>query len=251
MTNAMLAIWGSFTLWDGLAVLWLFGSWQWIGWRIEYPPKGKPSVSVLMKTLRRDWMGQFVHRDPRIFDGNILSNLRESTAFFASATMIAIGGGLALIGNVERISGLARQFDMASIPAIQWEIKIVVVLLFVVDAFLKFVWSNRLFGYCAIIMGSVPNDPRDPRALPRAMQAAEINIRAARSFNAGLRGVYFALGGLAWLAGPIPLFIAASAVLYISWRREFASGSRRILMDEAAYEARMAPSDPQSQQPGD
>ncbi len=237
MTHAALSILTSFGLSDLLAVIWLFVAWLWIGWRIEHPPQNKPSVSVLMKALRREWMGQFVERDPRIFDGNILANLRESTAFFASATMIAIGGGLALIGNADRITGLARQFDMAHIPTIQWEVKIIVILLLVVDAFLKFVWSNRLFGYCAIIMGSVPNDPRDPRAVPRAMQAAEINIRAARSFNAGLRGVYFALGGLAWLIGPLALTMAVSVVLFITWRREFASGSRRVLLGEDASAA--------------
>lgn len=53
---------------------------------------GKPSVSVLMKRYRREWMRQFIERDPRIFDGNILSSLREGTAFFASACMIATGG---------------------------------------------------------------------------------------------------------------------------------------------------------------
>lgn len=244
MTNAAMTILKSFDLWDLVAVLWLVGSWLWIGWRTEHPPDNKPSVSVLMKALRREWMEQFVHRDPRIFDANILSNLRESTAFFASACMIAIGGGLALIGNADRISGLARQFDMAHIPTIQWEVKIVVILLFVVDAFLKFVWSNRLFGYCAIIMGSVPNDANDPRSMPRAMQAAEINIRAARSFNGGLRGVYFALGGLAWLAGPAALIVAVSVVLFITWRREFASGSRRVLLGQGAREPGVTPGQP-------
>lgn len=249
MNNALDAIIRSFSLWDLLAVVWLIASWGWIGWRTEHPPAGKPSVSVLMKELRREWMRQFVHREPRIFDGNILSNLRESTAFFASASMIAIGGGLALIGNADRLSLLARQFEVDYIPTIKWEIKILVPLLLVVDAFLKFVWSNRLFGYCAIIMGSVPNDPADPRAMPRALQAAEINIRAARSFNAGLRNVYFALGALAWLAGPLALILAVAFVLFISWRREFASGSRRVLLEEAASEARMIPSQPQHHDP--
>ena len=51
------------------------------------------------------------------------------------------------------------------------------------------------------------------------MQAAEINIIAARSFNLGLRCVYFALGALGWLAGPLGLFLATNYVLFISWRR--------------------------------
>ena len=74
-------------------------------------------------------------------------------------------------------------------------------LLFLADALLKFIWSNRLFGYCAVLMAAVPNDADDPRAFHRAAQAAEVNITAARSFNRGLRSVYFALAALAWLLG--------------------------------------------------
>lgn len=243
-----LAIMKSFDIWDLVAIIWLFGSWWAVGWWTEHPPKGKPSVSVLMKDYRREWMRQFVQREPRIFDGNILSNLRESTAFFASASMIAIGGGLALIGNSERIAGFARQFELGDIPTVKWEIKILIALLFVVDAFLKFVWSNRLFGYCAIVMGSVPNDPRDPIAEVRAGQAADLNIRAAKSFNAGLRDIHFGLGALGWLAGPVALIVTTTLVLLITWRREFASGSRRALLANPVGTPGMKPGHEQRQQ---
>ncbi|MFT4014074.1 MAG: DUF599 domain-containing protein [Paracoccus sp. (in: a-proteobacteria)] len=220
----------AFTLVDLIAVAWLFLSWLGSTWIIEHPPKSRPSVSVLMKDYRREWMRHFVTRAPRIFDGNILSSLREGTAFFASACMIAIGGGLALIGKTDQIAGVARQFDMAHIPTLLWEIKIVVVLFFVAVALLRFIWAHRLFGYCAILMAAVPNDPEDPLAYPRARQAAEINITAAKSFNSGLRCVYFALGALGWLVGSWALLVSASTVLAITLRREFASGSRRVVM---------------------
>ena len=82
---------------DLLALALLCLSWLGVTRVIEHPPRRRASVSVLMKTYRRDWMRQFVHRDPRIFDGNILASLREGTSFFASACMIAIGGGLAAL----------------------------------------------------------------------------------------------------------------------------------------------------------
>ncbi|SMO56984.1 DUF599 domain-containing protein [Paracoccus laeviglucosivorans] len=228
--NTIFALPGSFTTADMLAVVWLFLSWFVIGWVIEHPPKDWPSVSILMKEHRREWMRQFVTRSPRIFDANILTTLREGTAFFASACLIAIGGGLALIGKTDQLAGVARQFDMDHIPALMWEIKIVVVLFFVANALLRFIWSHRLFGYCAILMGAVPNDITDPMAVPKALQAAEINITAAKSFNSGLRCVYFALGALGWLAGPLWLFIATTAVVGMNIRREFGSGSRRAIL---------------------
>ncbi|MBD9526677.1 MULTISPECIES: DUF599 domain-containing protein [Paracoccus] len=231
MESSSALISGPFTAADLAAVAWLFVTWYAVGWFTEHPPKHYPSVSVLMKEYRREWMRQFVTREPRIFDGNILASLREGTAFFASACLIGIGGGLALIGNTEQLAGVARQFDMEHVPALKWEIKIVVALFFVANALLRFIWSHRLFGYCAIMMAAVPNKPDDPHALPRALQAAEINITAAKSFNSGLRCVYFSLGALGWLAGPLWLFIATMAVLAISIRREFASGSRRVILE--------------------
>lgn len=220
----------SMTVADALALVLFVAAWLGIGWVTEHPPAGKPSVSVLMVRYRRAWMDHFVTREPRIFDGNILASLREGTAFFASACMIAIGGGLAVLGNAERLRGLADDLEMADRSALVWQAKLVLVLALVGNAFLKFVWAHRLFGYCAIMMGAVPNSPADPEARPRAMQAADLNITAARSFNAGLRSVYFAMAALGWLAGPWGLMAATAAVLFVTWRREFASESRRVML---------------------
>ena len=85
--------------------------------------------------------------------------MRQGSTFFASTTMIAIGGGLALLGNTERLAGVATDLAIGSAPAMVWEIKILVVVLLLANAFLKYVWAHRLFGYCAVLMASVPNDP--------------------------------------------------------------------------------------------
>ncbi|UWQ58845.1 DUF599 domain-containing protein [Leisingera caerulea] len=219
-----------FSLFDLAAMTLLLASWLWIGWRIENPPKGRPSVSWLMADFRRDWMKRMVERDPRIFDAQLAGNLRQATAFFASAAMIAIGGGLALIGNTEQLAGVAEDLIQDSAPAFVWEVKILVVLLFLSNAFLKFVWSHRLFGYCAVVMAAVPNDSGDALAYPRAAQAAEISISAARSFNRGMRATYFALAAVAWLAGALALAGAAVITFAVLYRREFASHSRAVLM---------------------
>lgn len=219
---------------DFTAVGLLFGAWFVIGVWIDNSSVKNPSVSNLMAGYRREWMIQMVTRDPRIFDAQILASLRQGTAFFASTSMLAIGGTLALIGNGERVSGLAKELILVSDPAFVWEMKLLVIVFFLSNAFLKFVWSNRLFGYTAVLVASVPNDPEDTRAMPRAMQAAEVSITAARGFNRGLRGVYFAMATVAWLAGPITLVVATLFTLGVIYRREFASASRKILMNTQA-----------------
>lgn len=216
---------------DYVAVTCLIAGWLWIGWRIENPAPDKPSVSALMDEFRRDWMEQMITRQPRVFDAQLVGNMRQSTTFFASTSMIAIGGGLALFGNTERLAGVAEDLAIGSAPAMVWEIKILIALLLLSNAFLKFVWSHRLFGYCAVLMAAVPNDPDDPHCTPRASQSAEISITAARSFNKALRTIYFALAATAWMLGPIPLLLATAATLAILYRREFASHSRRVLLE--------------------
>jgi uncharacterized membrane protein len=217
---------------DWVASIYIVSMWLILSYVIEHPPKSRPSVTVLMSQRRRDWMHVFVHRDPRIFDSQILASLRQGTSFFASTCIFAIGGVLALAKNTDPLVGVAQEVTAVTTPALIIQMKLAFVALFLTNAFLKFVWANRVFGYCAVMMAAVPNDPNDPGAHPKAQQAAELNIRAAMNFNRGLRALYFALGALAWLLGPVPLMIAATVVIWVVWSREFASIPRDILVKD-------------------
>jgi len=215
---------------DVAAVAALFVTWAGITVMIERGLGKRPSVSTLMAEYRREWMRQSVTRDPKVYDALIITSLRQSTAFFASTAVFVLGGLLAMIANIERVSEVASDITLEQTPPIVWEAKLAVVVFLVTNAFLKFVWSHRVFGYCSVLMAAVPNDPDDPVAPVRVDQATELNISAARAFNRGLRSVYFALGSLAWLLGPLPLLGAVAVTATVLWRREFNSASRAALM---------------------
>ncbi len=205
-------------------VLWLS-----VGLVIENPPAKRLSVTVLMADYRREWMHQMITRVPRIFDATILATLRQGTTFFASSSLIAIGGMIAVLGNTDRLVTLTQDLPLASQPTILWELKLLFVTFFFAHAFLKFVWANRLFGYCAVIMAAVQNEACAQADL-RASQAAELNIRAALNFNRGLRSVYFGLAALAWIFGPFPLIGASVLAGWTLISREFASHARNQLL---------------------
>ncbi|MBL4928847.1 DUF599 domain-containing protein [Fuscibacter oryzae] len=226
---------GPFGLPDLLAFALLLAVWLGVGWWIEHPPAGHPSVSVIVERYRREWMQQFITRQPRIFDASIIDNLRQGTAFFASASMIAIGGGVALIGNPGPLLGLTHDLTQTA-TTLEFQLRILPMLGFLANALLKFIWSHRLFGYCAILMAAVPNDHTDPMAGFRAAQAAEVNIHAARNFNRGMRSIYFALGALGALIGPWVLIATTLAVSGVIVRREFASQSREIMLRKGPAE---------------
>ncbi len=217
---------------DIVAALTILVLWQGFDVVAEHPPKTYPSTTILMARYRRAWLREFVTRDPRIFDAQLISNLRQGASFYASACMIAVGGAVALIGNADLLSGVAEDLTLESAPTIVWEIKLIFMLIFAVNAFLKFVWSHRLFGYCAVLMAAVPNDIDHPLAYPRAAKAAEINITAARSYTRGLRAIYFGIASAAWLINAEALLFAALFTTLVVIRREFASQSRAVLLSD-------------------
>lgn len=218
-----------------LIALGLLGlAWLVSGWLTEHPPKSLPSVSLLMEDYRREWMRTFVTRVPRIFDATVIESLRQGTAFFASASLIAIGGGVALIGNAAAVQRLAADLPLAGAAngsGTDIAVRMLPTVILLANALLKFVWANRLFGYCSVLMAAVPNDPDHPLAYHRAAQAGEINITAAKSFNRGLRAIYYALAALGWLLGPWGLIAGTVLATGVLLRREFASTSRRVILD--------------------
>lgn len=219
---------------DALAVAVFLAVWLWLGWRIGHPSAARPSVTVLMSDYRLQWMKVMVTRQPRIFDAQIMMSLRQSTSFFASACLLAMGGLLALIGNVEPLGGVATRLTNVENSSAVLQTKLFLALFMLGNAFLKFVWSNRVFGYCSVVMGAVPDDPANPRTMPLAMKAGQLNARAAMNFNAGLRSMYFALCALAWLGGAVVLLIGVSVTAWVVWSREFSSASREIILDRSS-----------------
>jgi uncharacterized membrane protein len=205
------------------------------GWVIEHPGRRRRSVTVMMVEVRHQWMRELAKRDQRIFDSQIIANLRTATSFFASTTILAIGGVLAVAGNSETLRSFAGGLLTQSRPIEVHQIKLFLVALLLVAAFLRFVWANRVFGYCSVVMAAVP-PPGDLTAYRVARQAADLNVRAAFNFNRGLRAVYFGLAAVAWMIGPLPLAVATLGTVWTLWQREFASDPHRILTEKEETE---------------
>ena len=228
----VLSLLPAFTAFDGIALSLLLGLWVGVGYAIERPPGNLTSVTAMMKAMRMAWMREFAYRENRIFDSQILGNLRQGTAFFASTMLIAIGGVLGFAGNAAALRAAAGLLG-ADAPVAAAQLKLFLVALILTNAFLRFVWANRVFGYCSVVMGAVPEpSEKNPDTYAIAAQAGALNVQAALNFNRGLRALYFALAGLAWLAGPVALILAAGAATVTLLRREFASHTHAILTGE-------------------
>ncbi|MGM0585194.1 MAG: DUF599 domain-containing protein [Pseudomonadota bacterium] len=222
-----------FLSWWDLGALALFlAAWTGMTWLIERPGARTPSVHEIMARHRMRWMEAMLRREVRIMDATLLNGLRTAAAFFASGVMLAIGGVVALMGQAERMVGVARDVLRGlEISEAGWEAKLLILALVLAAAFMKFVWAHRLFGYCAVLMGAVDGVEETPENKATARKAGLINVTAARSFNRGLRTTYFALALLAWFLGPLALVLATALTAATLYRREFRSASRAALLE--------------------
>jgi uncharacterized membrane protein len=175
---------------------------------------------------------QMLGRDMRMVDAQIVASLQNGTAFFASTSLIAVGGALTLLRSTEEILAVvaALPFGIVTTP-VQWEAKTIGLAIIFVYAFFKFAWSYRLFNYVAIMVGATPPAAQkdEPEAKAHAARVGRLSAVAGRHFNRGQRAFFFALGYLGWFLGPWVLMGTSVAVAVILWHRQFGADSRRIL----------------------
>jgi uncharacterized membrane protein len=219
---------------DILAVGFFALEWTVYAVTLEHTAYGRDSLSARMHVYREVWIRRMLDREARMVDMQMLASLQNGTAFFASTSLLAVGGGLALLRSTSEALGVlaALPIDLSPSPAL-WELKCVGLILIFIYAFFKFAWAYRLFNYVAILLGSMP--PATKRDTPEAEQHVIRTTRlfeaAGRHFNRGQRAFFFALGYLGWFVSPWVLFATTAAVVIVTWRRQFVSSAWRAMGD--------------------
>ncbi len=195
---------------------------------LEHTAYGRDSLSARMHIYREVWVRNLLNREARMVDMQIMASLQNGTAFFASTSLIAIGGGLALLRSTSDALAVlgALPIDLTPSPAL-WEVKCVGLILIFIYTFFKFAWAYRLFNYVAILFGAMPPaGQRDtPEAEAHVLRTTRLFETAGRHFNRGQRAFFFALGYLGWFVSPWVLFATTAAVVIVIWRRQFASNA--------------------------
>jgi uncharacterized membrane protein len=217
---------------DILAVSFFVIEWVTYGFTLEHTAYGRNSLSSRMNAYREIWARRLLDREARMVDMQVVISLQTGTAFFASTSLLAIGGGLALLrATNDALAVLSKlPIDISPSPAL-WEMKCVGLILIFIYAFFKFAWSYRLFNYVAIMVGAMPlTSERDtPEAEVHVLRTARLFESAGRHFNRGQRAFFFALGYLGWFVSPWVLFFTTALVVVVTWRRQFASNAWRAM----------------------
>jgi uncharacterized membrane protein len=217
---------------DYIALVWFFVTWFgyqiFAAWRAKH---GHPSLMSIMSGYRAEWWQRVLDRDQRIVDAAILANLSNSATFFASTTLLILGGLLALLGTSERVIAVVAElpFTTRSQETI-WEYKVLLLIAIFVYAFFKFTWSLRQHNFNSVMVGAAPAHDTDPEKLADYVnRAGRIATFAADNFNYGLRAYYFGLAALTWFLNSWIFMCVTTWVVIILYLREFRSEALRTL----------------------
>ena len=221
---------------DIAAILVFLAAWIGYGTLIGRLSGTGRTLSSAMDVQRRQWMRVMVRRDLRMIDTAIMSGLQNGTAFFASTSLLAIGGAFALLNATDRIFGVLGDLSLQStVPRGMFELKAIGLILIFGYAFFQFGWSYRLFNYASILLGATPTAAHagEAAASEAADRAALFTIIAGRHFNHGLRAFFFAVGYLGWFLNGWVLMLATALIFSIQLYRQFMSPSARAVIAAA------------------
>jgi uncharacterized membrane protein len=220
---------------DIVALCWFLGCWVAYSATLMLTERRRRGLNSEMNIYRDVWMLQMLKRETRMVDAQIVAALQNGTAFFASTSLISVGGTLTLLRSPDEIIQVVGSLPFGvQMTRVQWEAKTIGLAIIFVYAFFKFGWAYRLYNYVAILVGATPPaaEQDTPEAKAHAHRVGRLCEVAGLHFNRGQRAFFFALGYLGWFISPWLLMVSSVVVALVLWRRQFASDSRRAVCSE-------------------
>ena len=184
-----------------------------------------PSLVTVVRGFRQRWIERICERENHTADATLLSNLLRGALFFASTTVLILGGLVALLGTAPKVAEVISQlpYTTPKEPLIA-EIKSLFLIFVYVYAFFKFTWSAWQYNVLSILVGAMPKpDSKTQVRSDYAEAAARVAALAGESYNNGIRAYYFSIPVIAWFIDPLLFLGATVAVTIVLYRREFHS----------------------------
>ena len=235
MTSFWQLIFSALPRWEWLALAWYFFCWIGYARFAKRRSMVQPSLLAEGNRERRLWMLQSSRRDVRVIDAIVVQNLSTSPSFFASTTLLIVGGLLALLGSSEQTSALVSELPFAvRTSRLVLDLKLLLLTGVFVYAFFRFTWSLRQYSLGALLMAAAPAHDEFDRLTEAdrerfADRAGGVMGLAAESHNDGLRAYYFAFAAAAWLVSPIAFAVGSAGVVWVLFMREFHSEALALM----------------------
>ena len=222
---------------DGLSALdWAAFAWFLVGWLVyaawaDRRRRRSTRYMALYQQHHRAWLEQLMARERGIIDTHVIAAQMRHITFYATTTILVLGGLVALLGAADLGSKVLATlpFAVAPSPAF-WTLKVAILLVVFASAFFKFTWALRLSYYKGVLISGAPTKEAEAAEKDAFLARAEaLTALIAKHFLRGERAYYFGLAALGWFVNPW-LFIATTTwVVAILHRRDFHSATVRLL----------------------
>jgi uncharacterized membrane protein len=192
--------------------------------------RGRNVINTDMTVIRGAWMANMARRENRFMDSQLLGHALNSASFFASSNLILIAAAAgALFGGENTFRSASSLLVLKTTSRLLFEAQLALVLLALARGLLDFIWSIRQMNYCLAAIGAAPETQDTAQQAAYGAAATRLLNPALSSFNAGVRGYYFALAAAAWMFGAAAFITATlGAVALLAWRQRGSRASAAI-----------------------
>jgi uncharacterized membrane protein len=195
-----------------------------------------PSLSAIMSMQRRRWVANATLRETPM-DAIIAGNLMGSVSFLASTSVLLVLAIFAAFGQIPNVMESLKTVGMGTgytVPDLQ--IHLIVMLAIFVLSFFAFTLSLRQFNHFCIMLGAM--DHNGGVTAEEIDAIASLNSLAAKNFNNGIRGYYFAVPTVAWFVTDWWAIVISLVTTGFIIHREFFSSAHRLAASAAVIASR-------------
>ncbi|HQZ12177.1 MAG TPA: DUF599 domain-containing protein [Devosia sp.] len=200
--------------------------WLAYNYGVPFVERRTPSLSVIMSMQRRRWVANATRRESPL-DAILSGNLMGSVSFLASTSVLLVLAIFAAFGQIPAVMdslktvGFGAGYDMHDV-----QLHLAALVAIFVLSFFSFTLSLRQFNHFCIMLGAI--DHSTDTSEDEITAIAQLNTMAAKNFNNGIRGFYFAVPMVAWFfANWLAIVISLVMVSFIIVR-EFFSPAHRL-----------------------
>lgn len=200
----------------------------WLAYNYGVPlvERRTPSLSVIMSMQRRRWVANAARRESPM-DAILSGNLMGAVSFLASTSVLLVLAIFAAFGQLPAAMEALKTVGMgANYTTADLQIHLIVMLAIFALSFFAFTLSLRQFNHFCIMIGAISHgggiSPGEIDAI------AQLNSLAAKNFNNGIRGYYFAVPTVAWFAADWLAIVVSILVAGVIIHREFFSTAHRL-----------------------
>lgn len=177
------------------------------------------------QAARRVWVDKIRSSGQDLLAVHTLRNWATAASFLASTAILICLGVISAVFARDRLSEAAGALNLlGQTDTTTWTVKLLVLLVLFMSAFLNFSMAIRSFNHVAFLV-AIPTGDEIP--LPDNAAADEL-VNGALHYTLGMRSYYISIPAAFWLFGPTWMLISTLVLLIGLWKIDFPRPKGRL-----------------------